>query len=296
MDRFTGAAFGATVAELATLPIDIAKVRLQVQTPLADGSLRYTGFLQTMMTVARREGITALWNGAKPALVRQVSYTGLSFVLYTPIRDAIAGEGVAKEDIPFLKRVLSGGLAGGISIMAVNPTDVVKTRMQTFTSTDGSKSPGMVSLTQEILKREGMRGLWRGVEPNVARCFIGNACEIGCYDQFKTMLGQSGVVPDGPLRHLTASAGAGMVSAVFSTPVDVVKTRLMAQAGGAGSDGMVRYTGVLDAFMRIPQIEGIGALYKGFLPLAARKIVWTVIYFVAFERAMAVIAPDAESL
>lgn len=289
MDRFSGAAVGAAVAEMATLPIDIAKVRMQCQAPLKDGTLRYTGMLQAMLHVGRTEGLAALWKGGQPALLRQVSYTGMSFVLYTPIRDAIAGEGVKKEDIPFVKRVLSGGLAGGLSICMMNPTDVVKTRMQTFAG--AGNAPSMGALFSDIMRKEGLKGLWRGVEPNVARCFIGNACEIGCYDQFKTWLGQSGVVPDGPLRHFTASAGAGMVSAVFSTPVDVVKTRLMAQAGGGGEEGMVRYTGVVDAFTRIPRIEGFGALYKGFFPLAARKIVWTVVYFVAFERAMAVISP-----
>ena len=80
--------------------------------------------VQSMYYIGTAEGPAALWNGLSPALVRQVSYTGLSFVLYTPIRDMIAGEGVAKEDIPFAKRVLSGGLAGGISIICMNPTGV----------------------------------------------------------------------------------------------------------------------------------------------------------------------------
>lgn len=73
---------------------------------------------------------------------------------------------------------------------------------------------------------------------------------------------------------------------MFSTPVDVVKTRLMNQAGGGGEKGIMRYNGVLDACRRIPQIEGIGALYKGFFALASRKVVWTVAYFLAYERAL----------
>ena len=34
------------------------------------------------------------------------------------------------------------------------------------------------------------------------------------------------------------------------------------------------------------QLEGIGSLYKGFIPLATRKVVWTVAYFLTYEQAL----------
>ena len=61
-----------------------------------------------MVKVGSEEGFVALWNGLTPALIRQFSYTGLSFAFYEPVRNVIAGEGVAKEDIPAWKRVLAG--------------------------------------------------------------------------------------------------------------------------------------------------------------------------------------------
>jgi len=68
----------------------------------------------------------------------------------------------------------------------------------------------------------------------------------------------------------------------------------MSQAGGAGEATagaakgaeMRRYSGVIDAFVNIPKQEGIGALYRGFWPLAARKVVWTVCYFMAYEHVL----------
>jgi hypothetical protein len=107
--RMVGAAAGAAAAESATLPVDIAKVRLQTQTPdKVTGAFKYTGMFQAKFKIATEEGVLALWKGIQPALVRQVCYTSLSLVLYDPIRDAIAGAGVEKSEIPFWKRVLSG--------------------------------------------------------------------------------------------------------------------------------------------------------------------------------------------
>ena len=108
----------------------------------------------------------------------------MSFVLYEPVRNAIAGD-VPRNEIPFYKRVLAGGTAGGISIIMVNPTDVIKTQMQAH---KGDTAPRMRDIFSGVMRNAGVGGLWRGWQPNVARCFIGNACEIGCYDEVKTRI------------------------------------------------------------------------------------------------------------
>ena len=75
---------GATAgffARIAVAPIDLAKIRLQLQRhPVSDlidraGSTsavfirppKYTGMWQTLRTVAREEGVPALWKGNVPA-------------------------------------------------------------------------------------------------------------------------------------------------------------------------------------------------------------------------------------
>ena len=56
MERFLAAGIGAAVAESTTLPVDIAKVRLQTQTPRADGSMLYRNMIQSMFVVGKNEG------------------------------------------------------------------------------------------------------------------------------------------------------------------------------------------------------------------------------------------------
>ena len=97
--------------------------------------------------------------------------------------------------------LLYRGIAGGSSIIIVNPTDVVKTQMQTATG-----QPQIMKIARNVWKGEGIAGFWKGVNPNVARCFIGNACEIGFYDTTKQNLLANDIVDDGPLAHFSASA------------------------------------------------------------------------------------------
>jgi hypothetical protein len=61
---------------------------------------------------------------------------------------------------------------------------------------------------------------------------------LWCCAQAKQAIAQSGLLPAGLPTHLAASICSGFVSALISTPADVIKTRLMAQAvtslAGAG--------------------------------------------------------------
>jgi solute carrier family 25 uncoupling protein 8/9 len=63
------ASFSACVAEVATIPMDTAKVRLQLQGPVAAGEkLRYNGLFGTVKTIAAEEGALSLFGGLSAGL------------------------------------------------------------------------------------------------------------------------------------------------------------------------------------------------------------------------------------
>jgi len=56
------------VAETATIPLDTAKVRMQIQ-KVAPGELpKYNGMFGSIKTIAGEEGPRALWSGLSPGL------------------------------------------------------------------------------------------------------------------------------------------------------------------------------------------------------------------------------------
>lgn len=77
--------------QFCTLPLDTAKVRLQLQKKTAAAGVdgvgfpKYGGLLGTMATIAREEGLSALWKGLIPGLQRQCLYGGLRIGLYSPV-------------------------------------------------------------------------------------------------------------------------------------------------------------------------------------------------------------------
>jgi len=210
LQRWKASMVASAVAEVLTCPLDVAKTRLQV----AGGGSLGNMLAQTY----RNEGARALWKGLGPAVVRQTCYTSLSMIIYAPLRDWLSVGG----EPSFAVRLLAGGTAGGTAIFVFNWTEVIKTQIQT------SKVPvGIVPVARRVYSGAGVLGFWAGWRPNVARTFIVNAAELGSYDQIKTEIFVP-LVGDNPLAHIGASGAAGVISALCSTPVDVVKTRLSA--------------------------------------------------------------------
>lgn len=70
MKNLLAASTAGCVAEIATIPIDTAKVRLQIQGKNIDPNVKpkYQGFTSTMKTIAAEEGPMALYNGLTAGL------------------------------------------------------------------------------------------------------------------------------------------------------------------------------------------------------------------------------------
>ncbi|CAK4158426.1 unnamed protein product [Aphanomyces euteiches] len=290
--RFAAGAVASASAEMATLPVDISKVRLQAQGMGALGAPqpRYTGMFNTIGRIATEEGVGALWKGARPAVARQLVYSSMCMVLYEPFRDAIMTLQGTSPDIggmSFAQKLMAGGMAGALSISIANPVDVIKVRMQADRT--GDLYRGLTDAMIKIHRDEGMQGFLKGVGPNVARGFIVNAAELGVYDQVKTTLISSGFVEEGGVgATFGASLFAGLAGAAASNPVDVIKTRLMTQPAGEAAI----YKGIGDCASRTFREEGLRAFYKGFIPNWMRKAPWCVVFFVSYEECRSMMTQD----
>jgi hypothetical protein len=199
--------------------------------------------------------------------------------MYEPVKAVIArflnGEGgagvgsAAASSPALLHKVLSGMVCGGVSSAICNPTDVVKVRMQA----DGmNTAPGakpryrhVFHAFGEIARTEGARGLYKGVSPTVQRAAVVAAVELSSYDECKTLMVQWGWGATSVATHFGASIMAGFLSTIASSPLDVVKSRVMNQPVDANGRGL-RYSSTLDCFRKSTQAEGVLSLWKGFLP------------------------------
>ena len=285
LTRLIASSIASLIAETVTLPTDVIKTRLQVQnitttttTTTTSTTRIYSGMIDAAISINKYEGINGLFRGLQPALIRQVSYTGLAFIVFEPVRDGITYIFNDNDEPLFITRVLSGGIAGAIGISVMNPTEVLKTKMQTNQS---EISLTMTNVIKNVYKTDGIFGFWSGVWPNICRAFLVNAAEIGMYDNAKNWIINKYTFDYIIFGHIFASFIAGISSALISTPVDVVKTRFMNQAG---HNNKQYNNSMFKTLINIPKEEGFVALYKGFTPIICRKVVWCTVFFVSYEQ------------
>lgn len=264
--------------EAVTIPLDTAKVRLQLQ-KTAEGEVpRYKGLFGTCGKVAAEEGVMALFSGLTPGLQRQFVFAGLRIGLYVPIRNMICGELKPGENPTLLQKILAGLATGAIGISVANPTDVVKVRMQAQGQLPVAERPynGSIDCYRKTIAEGGVGNLWRGLGPNIMRNSVINAAEIASYDQYKQILTQNIGMPDSLITHLTCAMAAGFTACIVGSPVDVLKTRIMNrtpdQKGGIGTivGNMIKNEGPL-------------SFYKGFTANFMRLGCWNCVMFVTLE-------------
>eukprot|EP01026_Neomeris_dumetosa_P014160 TRINITY_DN1508_c0_g1_i12.p1 TRINITY_DN1508_c0_g1~~TRINITY_DN1508_c0_g1_i12.p1 ORF type:complete len:298 (+),score=29.93 TRINITY_DN1508_c0_g1_i12:85-978(+) len=279
---FCASAISACTAEITTLPIDTAKVRLQIQT----GSSKYRGLLGTISTIAREEGLPALWKGLTPGLHRQVLYGGLRIGLYEPVKGLFVGKD-HQGPVSLPIKVLAALTTGAVAITIASPTDLVKVRMQAegkLPAGTPKKYPSAIAAYGIIAREEGLARMWTGLGPNIARNAIINAAEMASYDQIKQSLMATGYFKDNVQTHLISGLGAGFFAVCIGSPVDVVKSRIMGDTAG-------KYRGVLDCFYKTFVNDGVTAFYKGFIPNFGRLGSWNVIMFLTLEQVKKLFTP-----
>lgn len=284
-------------AEFGTFPIDTTKTRLQVQGQKMDktlNQLRYRGMIDAFIKISREEGLRALYSGIWPAVLRQATYGTIKFGTYYTLKKYVSANGwltdaeTGHEHV--WGNVLCAAAAGGISSAIANPTDVLKVRMQVHGK--GNQQGGLVKCFADIYRKEGVRGLWRGVGPTAQRAIVIASVELPVYDFCKLHL--MSAFGDHVANHFISSFVASLGSAVASTPIDVVRTRLMNQQRVSlynellttpGPTTHIRlYAGSLDCLLQTVRNEGVLALYKGFIPTWVRMGPWNVIFFVIYEQ------------
>ncbi|KAJ9505932.1 hypothetical protein QJQ45_017011 [Haematococcus lacustris] len=217
--------------------------------------------LQLTRSVIQREGVSGLYAGLAPAALRHVFYSGTRILVYEQLRGSWSrmGKAPAAEQqlgaqaaprqppsphthpTPGLGlggAMLLGATAGAAGQLVAVPADLVKVRMQA----DGRlvaagllaapRYQGVADALRKIVAAEGVRGLWRGCAPAVQRAALVNLGELATYDLAKqALVRHTGLDPPGPGTAAAASLCSGLVASLVSCPADVVKTRVMNQAG-----------------------------------------------------------------
>lgn len=182
---FISGAFAGTVATTATYPLDLLRTRFAAQ-----GTDKvYQGLRYAIREIHAREGMKGFFRGLGAANAQIVPYMGLFFTIYEGIKPLIHN-----ADLPLDWMGSADGFAGiAASIMsktAVYPLDTVRKRLQVqgpsrarYVHRNIPEYSGITGTLKIMLKREGLRGMYRGLTVALVKAAPTSAITIWTFER-----------------------------------------------------------------------------------------------------------------
>lgn len=262
------------VACFVTHPLDLAKVRLQT------ASKPGQSLVSMIIQILRNEGFTKLYSGLTASLLRQATYSTTRFGIYEFLKEKYALK-LGHNKTPSMAALLPMSMvAGALGGLVGNPADVVNIRMQNDKALPKDQRRNYrnaIDGLYRVCRSEGWLSLYKGLTPNLVRGVLMTASQVVTYDGAKNVLVEYVKMdPSKKSTHFSASLIAGLVATTVCSPADVVKTRIMnSRESGQGAISILRAA---------VKTEGIGFMFRGWLPSFIRLGPHTIVTFLVLEQ------------
>lgn len=141
-------------------------------------------------------GIVACYRGLPMGLIGIFPYAALDLGTFEYLKRYVAKRNAKRlgchesdaEPGGFMTAAI-GGFSGAFGASAVYPLNVLRTRLQSQGTVQHPKTyTGIVDVTRQTLKGEGLRGLFRGLTPNLLKVVPAVSITYVVYDKSKKML------------------------------------------------------------------------------------------------------------
>jgi len=294
-------------------PLDLIKVRLQAGTPslsISTSSIHSTSTVNPRTYASHFSSASSLIRGATAPILGYGALNALLFVTYNRTRDLLHAttqpSSFSHSQQANLWNIWLAGAIGGLATWIVStPTELIKCRAQLSSSSAGASTWG---ITRDILKTEGIRGLYFGGVVTALRDSIGYGFYFWSYELSTRFMLQK--YP--PSEHnkmgieaakvLLCGGLAGVVTWASIFPLDVIKTRVQTQAFSSGENSpLLSTTSVVAEGRRLSAIEvarnayrteGVGVFFKGLMVCSFRAFMVNAVQWAVYEWMMRELDPQ----
>lgn len=158
-------------------PVELIRTKIQSQ------SVTYRELSEVLSTQVKREGISSLWRGWVPTILRDVPFSVIYWGSYESLKRSMN-----QQHPTLMFSLTAGAISGGMAGAVTLPLDVVKTYRQIEIGPDKASfrsSSSTWSILQNIYQQQGTRGLFTGLVPRLAKVMPACAVMISSYEYAK---------------------------------------------------------------------------------------------------------------
>lgn len=172
-------------------PLEMLRTKMQAES-VTHSARDYAVLLSDAVKV---DGMSSLWRGLGATLLRDVPFSAIYWMGYEILKPKLVPwfnrPGAPSPDVPpIAASFVAGATSGSFAAALTLPFDVVKTRQQTTLGETligfrGSAAPGVVDIMRDIVRSQGISGLFVGFLPRIAKVAPACAIMISTYEASK---------------------------------------------------------------------------------------------------------------
>ncbi|KAJ8328841.1 mitochondrial thiamine pyrophosphate transporter [Batrachochytrium dendrobatidis] len=290
-------AISGVMARFATAPLDVIKIRLQLQTTTTKvfekghsnyHKPKYQSIFQAGRLIIKEEGILGLWKGNLSALYLYLAYGAVQFAIFHEIlnnskkQDSFLATHIPQQAHTFI----AGAISGCVSTVSTYPLDLLRTR---FAVQRNNFYPSLTKAIKNIFVKEGISGFYRGMLPTLVQIipqmgliFESHRIFVKLFKHLETKAPTVYKWTSG-YSEIFCGAMAGVVTKVVVMSFDVIRKRYQVQGPMRNAivvDNVPRYhRGIVHTACQIVKHEGVLALYKGIVPCLAKAAPGSAVTF-----------------
>ena len=230
-------------------PLDFVKVRLQTL-----GGLRYKGVFDCVLQTLRYEGVRGFYRGMTPPVANSFALNAIAFGGYESGKRMLEGRVTSGA----WKTFWAGTYAGFLQTAVLVPFDLVKCQLQMDTA-GSARYAGPMDCAASIVRREGLRGLFRGFGITAIRDSPSFGLYFLLYESLEQELPRQHPAFTETVTTLVSGGICGTVTWGLAFPFDTIKTH--EQTLSPSTPPAER--SALAIARRLVAQHGIGHLYRG---------------------------------
>jgi solute carrier family 25 S-adenosylmethionine transporter 26 len=202
---------------LVRVPTEVIKQNMQVST--SSSSSQTSSVKETVKMILNQKQSRAtflspifggLYRGYGITLMREIPFAMIQFPLYEYMKSQISDykkqhhsnqnksiftsqyineeKKIYDDGVSPTESAVCGSISGAIAAALTTPLDVIKTRLMIGKDSQGVEYKNAIDVFQRIMKYEGKRVLWKGIEPRVLWISIGGFVFFGAYEEYRSIM------------------------------------------------------------------------------------------------------------
>lgn len=277
-DILCGALSGCC-ARMAVAPLDVLKIRFQVQSATR-GRYRYASMMSALRSIVSREGPHALWKGNIPALLMVTPYASLQLSAFYQMKQS----SLITIREPYASLAM-GAISGAVATVCTYPLDLLRTRLAA--QNEPKLYSNMRHAIDVIYGVNGVRGFYAGLRPTLVEIVPYISLHFAFYEGLKgEVLKRTHGDHLRPDESLFVGAVSGTGSKLLTMPLDNAK-KLMQVEGQFQHAGALSspYRGIGHVLQRVWRKDGFRGWFRGTAPSLVKAAPNSAITFAVYEAA-----------